>query len=307
MKILVTGADGFLGSHIRDAAIERGHQVTEIAMYRPEGHTGWATDKAHRGDIGDPFFMKPLMDEADAVINCAALVSVPYSQIMPGAYWRTNATAVATMLMLKPRRFIQISTSEVFDGANPPYRHDSMVCPITPYGASKAAGEAAAQGLGAGFATVVRVFNLFGPRQFPRAVIPLMIRQALEIQEGKRTRAKLYGPLGSRAFLYAPRVAQQVLDILADTRPLVQLASMAVIDIADLWPMVARAVGIDPALVEWTPPPANASPVANLYGHSSPDYPTLLPWPDGIDLEGLAETVTWHRANRHYCAEGAYQ
>lgn len=305
MKILVTGSDGFLGSHVRDAAQAQGHEVIETALYRPEGMTGWATDKAHRGDIADPIFMRPLIEQADVVINCAALVSVPYSNVMPGAYWRTNATAVATMMMQRPKRFIQISTSEVFDGRNPPYRDDSPLSPITPYGASKAAGEAAARGLGDGIATVVRVFNLFGPRQFPRAVIPLMIRQALEIQEGKRKRVELYGPIGSRAFLYAPKVAYEIIRAIEDRRPLIQLASMAVIKIADLWPLVAEAVGVDADLIHWVPPPPHASPVANLFGYSSEGFQT--DYPGFHRIQGLGETVEWHRANRHYCSESAYQ
>ena len=307
MKILVTGACGFLGSHVVEQARLQGHEVIETAMYRPDGLTGWASESAHRGDIGDLFFIRPLIEQADIVINCAALVSVPYSYTMPGAYWRTNATAVMSMLMCEPKRFVQISTSEVFDGKAPPYRDDSATCPITPYGASKTAGEAVCRGYGAGVGTVVRVFNLYGPRQFPRAIIPLCIRQALEIQEGTREKASLYGPIGSRAFLYAPDIAKHILHIaLNDNRPLVQLASMAVIKIADLWPMIARAVGIDPELVEWSQPPGNASPVANLFGVSSDGYPTQ--WPGFEDgLHGLAETVSWHRANRHYCSECAYQ
>jgi nucleoside-diphosphate-sugar epimerase len=251
--------------------------------------------------------MRPLIEAADVVINCAALVSVPYSQTMPGAYWRTNATAVMGMLMCRPKRFIQISTSEVFDGKAPPYYDSSPTCPITPYGASKCAGESACRGMAAGVGTVVRVFNLYGPRQYPRAVIPLMVRQALEIQEGTREKATLYGPIGSRAFLYAPWVAEQVIRAIDDHRPLIQLASLNVIKIADLWPRIALAVGIDPERVEWSKPPGNASPVANLFGYSSDGYETGHAL-NRLGLEGLEETVAWHRANRHYCSEVlAYQ
>lgn len=304
--IVVTGAGGFLGSHITDVCIRAGHEVVEVDTYRADGTVGFASSACLRGDVADVFFMRGLIEAADVVINCAALVSVPYSQTLPGAYWRTNATAVMGMLMCKPKRFIQISTSEVFDGSSAPYHVDSPIRPITAYGASKAAGEACAQGYGAGVATVVRVFNLYGPRQYPRAVIPLMVRQALEIQEGTRQKAALYGPIGSRAFLYAPWVAQQVLRAIEDKRPLIQLASLNVIKIADLWPRVALAVGIDPELVEWSKPPGNASPVANLYGYSSDGYETGHAL-NRLGLEGLEETIEWHRVNRNYCSNAVYQ
>lgn len=287
MKLLITGIDGFLGSTIGLYAQSIGIEVVGVALYRPEGFTGHWESFCHRGDIGDVHFMRPLIEQADAVINCAALVSVPYGEVMPGAYWRTNASAVHTMLLCKPRRFIQVSTSEVFNGYNPPYAPNADLDPITTYGASKAAAEMLCRAHDS--ATICRIFNLFGPRQYPRAVHPLFIREALRVKNGVKPRAQLDGPHGSRAFMYAPWVALQVVTrVLTDHRKLVQLASPHAIDIGDLWNMIADEVGVDRDCVDWNPD-AGRREVAKLYGFSTSGYESP-PYSE----DGLRKTVSWY-------------
>ena len=290
MKLLITGIDGFLGSTIASCARSEGLEVVGVAMYRPEGTTGNYEGFCHRGDIADPIFMRPLIEQADAVINCAALVSVPYGETMPGAYWRTNATAVHTMLLLNPRRFIQISTSEVFNGYNPPYSPGDMLDPITTYGASKASAEMICRAHEC--ATICRIFNMFGPMQYPRAVHPLFIREALRVKHGLKPRAQLDGPHGSRAFLYAPWVAKQLITrVLTDQRKLIQLASDQPVEIGSLWDRVCDVVGIDPSLVDWNPG-AGKREVAKLFGYSTSGYET-----PPYDVEGLEETCRWYSDN----------
>lgn len=304
MRVIVTGADGFLGSHIVDALVaSTTHDVVAVSDYRSDGTTGWAKAgprvTVERLDIQDALSVKRL--EPECIINAAALVSVPDSNDRPFSHWMANANSVAFMRYLMPKvRFIQISTSEVFDGTCPPYKDTSRTAPSTPYGASKAAAEAVVQGSGG---TVCRVFNMFGPRQYPRAVIPKMVREAISVSNGKES-ACLYGPRGSRAFLYAPEVSRIIArQVITEERRLVQIASCVPIDIGDLWKLIAKEVRIDPARVNWQPLPANVSNVAELFGYSSEGYPTYLNFP----MRGLQETIAWMRENPNYCSEADYQ
>lgn len=307
MRVVVTGACGFLGSHIVDALREHTvHEIVAVSDYRSDGTTGWAKPhpeiEIHRLDIQDALSVKRL--RPDAIINAAALVSVPDSNDRPYSHWMANANSVAFMLALMPEvRFVQISTSEVFDGSRPPYGEGSRLAPSTPYGASKASAECAVHGY-AKAGTVARIFNMFGPRQFPRAVIPRMVREALGVAGGSKAKARLYGPHGSRAFCYAPAVAKIIAtQVLEEPRKLVQIASSKPIEIGALWSLVAREVGIDPALVDWQPLPANVSNVATLYGFSSAGYETFTEFP----LEGLRATIKWMREHPNYASMEDYQ
>lgn len=276
-EIAITGADGFLGSHCVDAALERGLKVHAICQYRADGSVGHMdgyrdrvhiirTDLAEPGWLRDPYGKWSL--EELPIINCAALVSVPYSYHMPQEYWRVNTNAVVHLAQLCPR-LVQVSTSEVFDGRSAPYRVDSPRYPVTPYGASKAAAEVACLGYSR-TARVVRVFNLFGPRQYPRAVHPIFIRAGLRIRRGLP--ARLAGPHGSRAFLYAPWVASQLVGIaLSDTERMIQLSTPERHSIESLWFMVAGMIGVDPYAVEWDKDGTHTD-VPDLWGESSPGF-----------------------------------
>lgn len=307
-EIVITGACGFLGSHCVDEALARGLKVHAICAYRPDGTVGHMENyrhrvTIHRADIADtawlrcPYGKWTLTDLP--IINCAALVSVPYSRHMPNEYWRVNTEAPVKMAQLCPK-LVHVSTSEVFDGRSAPYRVDSARCPVTPYGASKAAAECGILGY-SGTARVVRVFNLFGPRQYPRAVHPIFIRAALSIRRGHTP--TLGGPKGKRAFLYAPWVAHHLVDIAMSepTERLMQIASDQCIDIADLWGYVCKMVGVDPMNVRWEPN-ATHDDVPELWGYGSSDSLTARYF--GGDLR---ETINWYMENPNFAADTVYQ
>lgn len=300
MKLLITGAGGFLGSHLVSAALRHWpHEIIAVCNYHGDWDTGLCPVnprvRIERLDIRDTQAIARL--KPDAIINAAARVSVPYSHAMQSDYFEVNAGAVQRMLAALPGvRFVQISTSEVFDGQTPPYFPSSRPNPVTPYGASKLAAEAVVMASGN---TVCRVFNLFGPGQSPRAVIPRMAVQAWRVKHGEQGCVKLYGPRNSsgehysRAFVYAPAVAETVVTrVLDDPANLVQLASTEPLRIADLWLRVAEIVGVNE--IEWTPLPENATAVWKLYGTSSAKYEARQ-----LDDVTLANTVHWYEDRRN--------
>lgn len=297
---MITGACGFLGGHIVEQAERHWNgEIIAVANYHANGSTGWlkGSDKTRivRHDIRDTSAIAKY--EPDLIINAAARTSVPYSYDAPLDNWDINANAVARLIYAMPRtRFVQISTSEVFDGRWPPYFDHSAPCPSTAYGASKAAAESIVRASGN---TICRIFNLFGKRQSPRTIIPRMALQAWQIKRGERAKASLYGPnnrMGdpySRAFVSVESVAGILMTrVIDDPRPLVQLSCGEPIKIADLWVRVCKAVGIDPALIEWTELPDNATSVWRLYGKSSEGYE-----PEVLNDENLKATTDWYGAN----------
>lgn len=310
MRILITGAGGFLASHLVDAALKHWPgEIVALCNYHGEWDTGWCQKHARvqieRMDIRDTTAVAAL--QPDLIVNAAARISIPHSYKNAGDNWDVNATAVAKLLAALPRaRFVQISTSEVFDGQSPPYFPNAEICPVTPYGSSKAAAEVVTRSFGQ---TICRCFNLFGPRQTPRAVIPRMAIQAWRVKHGEQAKVKLYGPNNRegepymRAFIYAPDVAETIMRrVIDDPRPLVQLACGTPIKISALWSVIAGIVGVDPERdIEWTPLPDNATAVWKLYGTSSPGYA-----PRGLDDETLRETVNWYEAERGRYHEVSY-
>lgn len=307
-EIVITGADGFLGSHCVDAALAQGYKVHAVCQYHADGRVGFMEEyrdrvTIHRTDLAEITWLRDPYGEWSLeelpIINCAALVSVPYSYHMPNEYWRVNATAPMKLAQLCPR-LVHVSTSEVFDGREPPYYVDSQRNPITPYGAAKAAAECGVLGYSR-TARVVRIFNMYGPRQYPRAVHPLFIRAALRARSGQSV--TLDGPHGSRAFVYAPTVARRLVDIAtSDDQPrLQQIASDVPVLIADLWRMIAEEVGIDPDSVSWDAD-AGKRGVANLYGYGSSrglTFPYMR--------NHLCDTIEWYERNPDFAAHGAYQ
>lgn len=298
MRLLITGAGGFLGSHLLEAAQKhwRG-DIYALCNYHGDGNIGWLTPSDRytivRQDIRDTTAIVNL--KPDLVINAAARVSVTNSFGSPDDTWDVNATAVERMVNALPNaRIVQISTSEVFDGRSAPYLPSSRPHPRTPYGGSKHAAEGSV--VRKDGHTVCRMFNLFGPRQSPRAVIPRMAIQAHNVKAGLQDKVRLYGPNNihgepyARAFLPVTWVAEQIMGrIIDDPRPLVQLASDEPVPIADLWRKVATLVGLDPENdIEWSTPPDYATTVVRLYGSSTEGYQTMP-----FMYDKLAEAVAW--------------
>ena len=194
MKILITGADGFIGSHLSEHLVLAGHEVNAFCQYNSFGHFGWLTDSPMRtemnltlGDIRDESQIYSISNNCDAIINLAALIGIPYSYQAPNSYVSTNIYGTLNLCNAAIRNnikhFIQISTSEVYGTAKfVPIDENHPLQPQSPYSASKIGADALALSYANAFdlpVTIARPFNTFGPRQSRRAVIPAIISQLL--------------------------------------------------------------------------------------------------------------------------------
>ncbi len=193
-NILVTGADGFIGSHLTEALVRKGYKVRAFCQYNSFGKSGWLDycDSDVRGefetilgDIRDPHQVKDAMRNCDAVFNLAALIAIPYSYRSPDSYLETNVKGTLNILQasreLENGVVIQASTSEVYGTAETvPINETHRLNAQSPYAASKIAADQFALSFNSSFALpvlIVRPFNTYGPRQSMRAVIPSIIRQ----------------------------------------------------------------------------------------------------------------------------------
>lgn len=199
-RVLVTGADGFIGSHLTELLVREGYQVRALALYNSFNDWGWLdtiTDISKKveivtGDIRDPFFCNEITKDIDMVFHLAALIAIPFSYKAPQSYVETNVTGTLNIckaaLDNKVKRVMHTSTSEVYGTARyVPIDEKHPMQPQSPYSASKIGADAMAMSFYLSFGlpvTTARPFNTFGPRQSARAVIPTIISQ---IASGKKS------------------------------------------------------------------------------------------------------------------------
>ena len=206
MNIIVTGADGFIGSHLTEMLVAQGYQVKALSQYNSFNNWGWLEDieckdkiEVLTGDIRDPYFCKLITKDVDIVFHLAALIAIPYSYVAPDSYVDTNIKGTLNICQAAKEngniRVIHTSTSEVYGTAqyvpideNHPFQAQS------PYSATKIAADAMAMSYYNAFdlpVTIARPFNTYGPRQSARAIIPTIITQiangAKEIKLGDVT------------------------------------------------------------------------------------------------------------------------
>ena len=196
MKVLITGSEGFIGSHLVELLVKSGYKVTALTLYNSFNDIGWLKNidkkvlkkiKIFSGDIRDKSLVDEILKNKDVVINLAALIGIPYSYKSVESYVDTNVKGTMNLLnsakKYKVKRFIQTSTSEVYGTARYiPIDEKHPLSGQSPYAASKIASDQLALSYYRSFdlpVTVLRPFNTFGPRQSLRAVIPTIISQCL--------------------------------------------------------------------------------------------------------------------------------
>jgi NAD dependent epimerase/dehydratase len=191
-NILITGADGFIGSHLTEMLLRKGHKVRALAFYNSFNNWGWLEDveqsenlEVISGDIRDPFFCTEITKNIDQVFHLAALIGIPYSYVAPDSYIDTNIKGTLNICnaarINDVERIIHTSTSEVYGTAKyVPIDENHPLQPQSPYSASKIGADSMAMSFYNSFdlpLTIARPFNTYGPRQSARAVIPTIISQ----------------------------------------------------------------------------------------------------------------------------------
>ena len=191
-KALVTGADGFIGSHLTELLVKKGYQVKALSQYNSFNYWGWLEDaeclndiEIYTGDIRDPHFCKRIVDNVDVIFHLAALIAIPYSYIAPGSYIDTNVKGTLNICQAAKEegniKVIHTSTSEVYGTAQyVPIDESHPLQAQSPYSATKIAADSMVMSFYNAFelpVVIARPFNTYGPRQSARAVIPTIITQ----------------------------------------------------------------------------------------------------------------------------------
>ena len=191
IKVLVTGADGFIGSHLTEMLLEQGYDVKALSYYNSFNNWGWLEGLEHRnlevitGDVRDAHFCKHITKDIDIIFHLAALIAIPYSYVAPDSYVDTNIRGTLNICQSAKennvQRVIVTSTSEVYGTAKyVPIDENHPKQPQSPYSATKIGADAMAISFYNAFdlpIVVARPFNTYGPRQSARAIIPTIITQ----------------------------------------------------------------------------------------------------------------------------------
>jgi NAD dependent epimerase/dehydratase len=315
-KVLVTGAAGFIGSHLTEALLQRGREVRAFIHYNSLGSHGWLEHldpalgdglEIFAGDVRDPHGVRTAMKGCDTVLHLAALIGIPYSYHSPDTYVDTNVRGTLNVVQaardLDTARVIHTSTSEVYGSARyVPIDEEHPLQGQSPYSASKIGADQIALSFQRSFGTpvtVIRPFNTYGPRQSTRAVIPTVITQ---IASGER-RIRLGALSPTRDFSFiADTVAGFVAAAETDagTGRVLNLGSGFEIGIGATARLIAEVMGaeIDIESDEQRLRPAD-SEVQRLFADNRLAREVLQWTPDYAGAEGfrrgLEQTVEWFR------------
>ncbi|MGO4551579.1 NAD-dependent 4,6-dehydratase LegB [Lysobacter sp. 2RAF19] len=308
MKILITGADGFIGSHLTERLVGLGHEVRALAQYNSFNSWGWLDDVPCRdaievvtGDIRDPHFCRRIVEGVHTVYHLAALIAIPYSYVAPASYVDTNITGTLNICQASMdkgvSRVVATSTSEVYGTAQyVPIDEAHPLQPQSPYSASKIAADAIAMSFHNAFElplTIARPFNTFGPRQSARAVIPTIIGQ---IAAGERV-IRLGDVSPTRDFNYVADTCDGLIALANSERTIgetVNIGSNREISIADTLALVRELMDSDVEFVSEQERlrPAN-SEVFRLWCDNT-KIAALTGWAPAWSLrDGLQATIDW--------------
>ena len=328
MRILVTGADGFIGSHLVQELLSRGHDVTALSHYNSFNSHGWldfipselsARITVISGDIRDAGFVRDSLTGHQRVAHLAALIAIPYSYLAPASYLETNGLGTLNVLEACKvngiERIIQTSTSEVYGTAQyVPIDEKHPLVGQSPYSASKIAADQIAYSYWSSFAlplTTIRPFNTYGPRQSQRAFIPSVMVQLL----AGESELKLGSLAPTRDLTFVKDTARGFADALESDKGVGETFNMGSdfeVSMEEVVKMICEISGQNPAITldQDRIRPAN-SEVERLWSDSSKMVETFGWKPDfgGKDglHRGLEATYAWLKDNHKLSGYDASQ
>ncbi len=308
-NVLVTGADGFIGSHLTELLLAEGYNVKALSVYNSFNYWGWLEDIKHgnleilNGDVRDANFCRSIVKGCDTVFHLAALIAIPYSYTAPESYVDTNIKGTLNICQAAKdfdvERVIVTSTSEVYGTAQyVPIDEKHPKQPQSPYSATKIGADAIAMSFYNAFnlpVVIARPFNTYGPRQSARAIIPTIITQiangAKEIKVGDLTPTRDFNYVkdtcrGFLALAKAVNVEGEEINISTNTE----------ISMNDTLKLIAKLMQSD---VKWIQDPERIRPqnseVFRLWGDNT-KIKKLTGWSPSFSIEdGLKETIDWFK------------
>jgi len=313
-KVLVTGADGFIGSHLTEALVKEGYDVRALTFYNSFNSWGWLDSlpkeikkqiDIRSGDIRDPNNIRTVMEDVESVFHLAALIAIPFSYYSPDSYVDTNIKGTLNVLQaaraLDTHRILITSTSEVYGSAKyVPIDEKHPFQGQSPYSATKIGADRLAESFYKSFSlpiTIVRPFNTYGPRQSARAVIPTIISQLLsgieEIHLGSLT--------PTRDFNYVKDTVKGFIAIEKSDNTIgeeINIANQKEVSIGELAEELIRQINPKAKIkCEMERVRPEKSEVTRLIG-SNQKLKMLTDWrPDYCLSEGLKETIEWMSKN----------
>lgn len=306
--VLVTGADGFIGSHLTELLASQGYRVKALSQYNSFNNWGWLEDttclsdiEVVTGDVRDSHFCRHITKDVDVVFHLAALIAIPYSYVAPDSYVDTNVKGTLNICQAAldngVKRVIHTSTSEVYGTAQyVPIDEAHPLQPQSPYSASKIGADAMAESFYNAFelpVTIARPFNCYGPRQSARAVIPTIITQ---IAAGKK-KIQLGDVSPTRDFNYVEDTCRGFLALAnceAAIGQTVNIASNYEISVGDTLNIIRELMDSDVEFVTESQRlrPGN-SEVFRLWGDNTRIRELTDFEPEHDIRAGLAKTIDW--------------
>jgi len=314
MKALITGAGGFIGSHLCETLIENGYEVKAFVRYNSRNFWGWIESCPYQskmevvtGDIRDYDSVKDAMKGVDVIFHLAALIGIPYSYISPLAYIKTNIEGTYNILQaakeLNIKKIIHTSTSEVYGTAQSvPIAEEHPINPQSPYSATKASADFLALSFYRSYdlpVAIVRPFNTYGPRQSARAVVPTIITQILS---GKK-KIKMGSLHPTRDLTYVKDTVGGFIAVAKSEKSIGKVVNFGMnfeISIGDLAKLIGKLMNVEIRTeVEEERRRPEKSEVNRLWADTK-KAKSLLKWSPEYTLEqGLNETIEWFKRNLH--------
>jgi NAD dependent epimerase/dehydratase len=312
-RVLVTGGEGFIGSHLVERLVHEGAEVRTLVQYNAFGRFGWLDPAVHvevrviPGDVRDAGRVREAVDGCEVVFHLAALIGIPYSYVAPESYVQVNVEGTSNVALAcrttGVSRLVHTSTSETYGSAlRVPIDEDHPLRPQSPYSASKIGGDMMALSYWHAFelpVAVVRPFNTYGPRQSTRAVIPTILTQL----HGGATEIRLGATAPTRDFNYVDDTVSGFLAVAACDRAVgsvVNIGSGREVSIGDLVALLVRTTGSSAEVVV---DPDRVRPAGSEVDRLLCDNTRAREWagwtPEVSLEEGLRRTSDWVKENLH--------